>query len=127
MDQVKIFLKNLQMVDPSIIFLPHKAKDRVGLESDLIATAEHVHDNYDFMRNYFPQFYVHKHDTYMYSNVIMAFNKSQEELLQKSSNIFYQEHEAMYPRELQAGNCVIVGFFILTQRCAGQNAYGIPI
>jgi hypothetical protein len=68
MDQVKILLDNLQMVDPSVIFLPHKAKDRVGVESDLIATAEHVHDNYD-------------HDTYMYSNVLMAFNTPQEELL----------------------------------------------
>jgi hypothetical protein len=89
MDQVKILLENLQMVDPSVIFLPHKAKDREVLESDLIATAEHVHDNYDFMRNYFPQLYVHKHDTYMYSNVIMAFNTPQEELLRKRSNILY--------------------------------------
>jgi hypothetical protein len=49
MDQVKILLENLQMVDPSVIFLLHKAKDRVGVgvELDLIATAEHVHDNYD--------------------------------------------------------------------------------
>jgi hypothetical protein len=38
-DQVKILLENLQMVDPSIIFLPHKAKDRVGVESDLIEKA----------------------------------------------------------------------------------------
>jgi hypothetical protein len=81
MDQVKILLENLQMVDPSFIFLPRKAKNRVGVESDLIATAEHVHDNYDFMRNYFPQFNVHKHYTYMYSNVIMDFNTPQEELL----------------------------------------------
>jgi hypothetical protein len=65
MDQVKILLENLQMVDLSVIFLPHKVKYRVGVESDLIATAEHVHDNYDFMRKYFPQLYVHKHDTYM--------------------------------------------------------------
>jgi hypothetical protein len=74
MDQVKILLENLQMVDSSVIFLPHKATDRVGVESDLIAIAEHVHDNYDFMRKYFPQLYIHKHDTYMYSNVLMAFN-----------------------------------------------------
>jgi hypothetical protein len=112
MDQVKILLENLQMVDPSVIFLPHKAKDRVGVESDLIATGEHVHDNYDFMRKYFPQFYVHKHDTYMYSNVIMAFNTPQEELLRESSNILYGEHQAMYPRELQGENCVIVGSFL---------------
>jgi hypothetical protein len=78
MDQVKILLENLQMVYPSVIFLPHKAKDRVGVESDLKATPEHVQDNYDFMRKYLPQFYVHKHDTYMYSNVIMAFNTPQE-------------------------------------------------
>jgi hypothetical protein len=65
LDQVKSLLDNLQMVDPSVIFLPHKSKDRVGVESDLIATAEHIHDNYDFMCKYFPQFYVHKHDTYM--------------------------------------------------------------
>jgi hypothetical protein len=79
MDQMKIILDNLQMVDPSVIFLPHKAKDIVGVESDLIATAEHAHGIYDFMRKYFPQFYVHKHDTYMYSNVCMAFNTPQEE------------------------------------------------
>jgi hypothetical protein len=103
MDQVKILLDNLQIVYPSIIFLPLKAKDRVGVESDLIATAEHVHDNYDFMRNYFPQFYVHKHDTYMYSNVRMAFNTPQEELLREIINILYGEHQAMYPRELQGG------------------------
>jgi hypothetical protein len=99
------------MVDPSVIFLPHKARYRVGVESDLIATAEHVHDNYDFMRKYFPQFYVHKHDTYMYSNVIIVFNTPQAELLRESSNILYGEHQAMYPRELQGKNCVIVGSF----------------
>jgi hypothetical protein len=102
MDQIKILLENLQMVYPSVILLPHKAKDRVGVESDLIATAEHVHDNYDFMGKYFPQFYVHKHNTYMYSNVLMAFNIPQEELLWESSNILYGEHQAVYPRELQA-------------------------
>jgi hypothetical protein len=79
--QVKILLENMQMVDPSVIFLPHKATARVGGESDLIATVEQVHDNYDFMRKYFPQFYVHKHDTYMYSNFRMAFKTPQEELL----------------------------------------------
>jgi hypothetical protein len=117
MDQVKILLENLQMVDPSVIFLPHKAKDRVGVESDLISTAEHVHDNYDFMCKYFPQFYVHKHDTYiMYSNVIMAFNTRQEGLFRESSNILYGEHHAIYPRELQAENCVILGSFLYSHR-----------
>jgi hypothetical protein len=96
MDQVKILLENLQMVDPSIIILPHKAKDRVGVESDLIAMAEHIHDNYDFMRKYFPEFYVHKNDTDMY--VFMAFNTPQEELLRESSNILYGGHQVMYPR-----------------------------
>jgi hypothetical protein len=81
MDQVKILVKNLQMVDPSVIFLPHEAKDRVGVESDLIATAEHVHDNYDFMRKYFPQFYFNKHDTYMNSNLLMDFNTPHEECI----------------------------------------------
>jgi hypothetical protein len=52
MDQVKILLENLQMVDTSVIFLPHKAKDIVGVESYSIETSEHVHDNYDFMRKY---------------------------------------------------------------------------
>jgi hypothetical protein len=116
MNQVKILLENLQMVDPSIIFLPHKAKDRVGVESDLIATAEHVHDSYDFMRKYFPQLYVHKHDTYMYSSVIMAFITPKEELLRESSNILYGDHQAMYPRELQGENCVIVGYFLYSHR-----------
>jgi hypothetical protein len=116
MDQVKILLQNLQMVDPSVIFLPHKAKDRVGVESDLIATEEHVHDNYDFIRKYFPQLYVHKHDTYMYSNMIMAFNTPQEELIQEISNILYGEHHAMYPRELQRENCVIVGSLLYSHR-----------
>jgi hypothetical protein len=82
----------------------------------LVATSEHVHDNYDFMCKYFPQFYVHKHDTYMYSNVIMAFNTPQEELLRESINILYGEHQAMYPRELQGGNCVIVGSFLHSHR-----------
>jgi hypothetical protein len=116
MDQVKILLENLQMVDPSVILLPHKAKDRVGAESDLIATAEHVHENYDFMHKYFPQFYVHKHNTYMYSNVTMAYNTPQEELLWESSNILYGEHQAMYPRELKAENCAIVGSFLYPHR-----------
>jgi hypothetical protein len=82
----------------------------------LIATSEHVYDNYDFMRKYFPQFYVHKHDTYMYSNVRMAFNTPQEELLRESSNILYGEHQAMYPRELQGVNCVILGSFLYSHR-----------
>jgi hypothetical protein len=38
-DQVKILLENLEMVDPSVIFVPHKTKDRVGVESNLIATS----------------------------------------------------------------------------------------
>jgi hypothetical protein len=75
MDQVKILHENLQMV--------------VEVESDVISTAEHVYDNYYFMRKYFPQFYVHKHDTYMYSNVFMAFNTPHEELFWESSNILY--------------------------------------
>jgi hypothetical protein len=54
MDQVKILLENLQMVDSSVIFLPQKSKDILGVESALIATAEHVHDKYYFMRKYFP-------------------------------------------------------------------------
>jgi hypothetical protein len=112
MDQVKILLDNMQMVDPSVIFLPHKAKDRVGVEPDLIETAEHVHANYDFMCKYFPQFYVHKHDTNMYSNVSMTFNTPDEELLLESSNLLYGEHHTMYPRELQAENCVILGSFL---------------
>jgi hypothetical protein len=112
MDQVKILLENMHMVDPTIIFLPHKANDRVGVEPDLIAMADRVHDTYDFMRKYFPQFYVHKNDAYMYSNVIIAFNTPQEELLRESSNILYVEHHAMYPRDLQAENCVIVGSFL---------------
>jgi hypothetical protein len=74
MDQEEILLENLQMVDPSIIFLLHKANARVGVDLYLITMAEHVHDNYDFMRKYFPQIYMHKHDVYMYSNVLMAFN-----------------------------------------------------
>jgi hypothetical protein len=116
MHQVKILLENLQIADPSVIFLPHKAKDRVGVESDLIATAEHVHDNYDFMHKYFPHFYVHKHDTYMYSNVLMAFNTPQEELLWEISNILYGEHQVVYLRELQGGNCIIVGPFLYSHR-----------
>jgi hypothetical protein len=46
----------------------------------------------------------------------MAFNTPQEALLQESSNIFYGEHHAMYPRDLQAGNCVMVGSFIYSHR-----------
>jgi hypothetical protein len=80
-DQVNILLENLQMVDPSVIFLPYNAKDRAGVESDMISTEEYVQDNYDFMRKYFHQFYVHIYDTYMYSNVIMPFNTPQEDLL----------------------------------------------
>jgi hypothetical protein len=86
------------------------------VELDLIATAEHVHDKYDFMRKYLPQFYIHKHYTYMYSNVIMAFNTPQGDLLQESSNILYREHQAVYPRELQGENCVIVGSFLYSHR-----------
>jgi hypothetical protein len=46
----------------------------------------------------------------------MAFNTPQEELLRESSNILYGEHQAVYPRELQAGNCVIVGSFLYSHR-----------
>jgi hypothetical protein len=122
MDQVKILLDNLQMVDPSTIFLPHKSKDRVGVESDLIATSEHVHDNCYSTRKYFPQFYVHKHDAYMYSNVIMAFNTPQKELLQESSNILYGEHHAMYPRELQAETVSLWDpFYTHTEICRASS------
>jgi hypothetical protein len=86
------------------------------VESDVIATAEHVHGNYYSMRKYFPQLYVHKHDTYMYSHVIMAFNKPPEELLRESGNFFYGEHQAMYPRNLEAEKCVIVGSFLYSHR-----------
>jgi hypothetical protein len=116
MDQVKILLENLQMVDTSVIFLPREAKDRVGVESDLIATTEHVHKNYDFMRKYLPQLYAHKHDAYMCSNVLIAYNTPQEESLRESSNILIGEHQALYPRELQAENCVIVGSFLYSHR-----------
>jgi hypothetical protein len=124
MDQVKILLENLQMVDPRVIFLPHKAKDRVGMDSDLIATAEHVHDNYDFMRKYFPQLYIHKHDTYMYSYVRMAYNTPQEELLRVNSNILYGEHHAMYPRELQAETVSFWDpFYTQTEICRAKGLW----
>jgi hypothetical protein len=42
----------------------------------------------------------------------MFFNTPQEELIRESSNILYGEHQAMYPRELQGENCVIVGSFV---------------
>ena len=112
MDQVKILLGNLQLVDPGVIFLPHKAKDRAGAESDMIAEDVHVHDDYDFMRKYFPQFYVHRFSTYMYSNVLMAYNTPQEVLFKESSNLLYGDHQAIYNRELQAESCVIVGSFL---------------
>jgi hypothetical protein len=107
-----LLFDNLQMVDLSVIFLPQKAKDRAGVESDMIGMAEHVHENYDFIRKYFPQFYVHRYDTHIYSNVSMAFNTPQEDLLLESSNIFYGEHQAMYPRDLQEEFFVIVGSFM---------------
>jgi hypothetical protein len=106
----------MQIVYPSVIFLPHKAKYRVGVESDLIATAELVHDKYDFMCKYFPQLYVHKHDTYVNSNVLMAFNTPQEKLLRESSNILYGDHQAMYSREIQAEKCGIVRSFLYAYR-----------
>jgi hypothetical protein len=112
MDQVKILLENLHMMDPSVIFLPYKAKYRGGVELDMISTEEHVHDNCDFMRKYLPQFYVHRYDTYMYSHVIMAFNTPQEDFLRESSNILYGDHQAMHPRDLEVKNCVIMGFFL---------------
>jgi hypothetical protein len=52
----------------------------------------------------------------MYSNVIMAFNTPHEDLLRETSNILYGEHYAMYPRELQGGNCFIVGSFLYSHR-----------
>jgi hypothetical protein len=116
MDQVKILLENMQMVDPSIMFLPHKAKDRVGVESEMIATEEHFHVNYDFIRNYFPQFYVHRYDTYIYSDVFMVFDTPQKDFLWEISNILYREHQAMYTRDLQAENGVIVGSFLFSYR-----------
>jgi hypothetical protein len=42
----------------------------------------------------------------------MAFNTPYEELLRESSNTLYGEHYAMYPREVQGENCVIVGSFL---------------
>jgi hypothetical protein len=116
MDQVKILLDNLQMVDASVIFLPYKAKYRAGENSDMIVLEENVQDNYDFMRKYFPRWYVHRYHTYMYSNVLMAFNMTMEDLLRENSNILYKEHQAMYPRELQVEECIIVGSFLYSHR-----------
>jgi hypothetical protein len=56
-----------------------------------------------------PQFYVHRYDTYMYSNVLMAFNTPLEVFFRESSNILYGEHHAMYPRYLHVEDCEIVG------------------
>jgi hypothetical protein len=116
MDQVKILLENLQMGDPSAMFLPYKVKDRSGVESDIIVTGEHIHNNYDCMRKYSPQFYIHRYDTYMYSNVLMAFNTPLEDMRWEISNILYGKHQAMYPRDLQVEDSVIVGsllFYII--------------
>jgi hypothetical protein len=68
------------------------------------------------MRKYFPQFYVHRYDTYMYYNVILAFNIPQDDFLQESRNILYGEHQAMYPRDLQVEFYVIVGSFLYSHR-----------
>jgi hypothetical protein len=107
MDQVKILLENWIQASS---FSPIRPKtDRSGFG---IGSNSRTCPCYDFMRKYFPQFYVHKHDTYMYSNVRMAYNTPQEELLREISNILYGEHHAMCPRELQAKNCVIVGSFL---------------
>jgi hypothetical protein len=46
----------------------------------------------------------------------VTYNTPQEELLRESSTILYGEHQAMYPRELQAENCVIVGSFLYSHR-----------
>jgi hypothetical protein len=61
-------------------------------------------------------FYIHKYDTYRYSNVLMAFNTTQEDLLWEIINILYGEHQAMYPRDLRAENGVIVGLFLYLHR-----------
>jgi hypothetical protein len=55
----------------------------------MIVLEEHVQENYDFMSKYFPQFYVHRYDTYTYSNLLMAFNIPMEDLIRESSNILY--------------------------------------
>jgi hypothetical protein len=48
--------------------------------------------------------------------VLVAFNTPQEEFLRENSNILYGEHQAMYPKELQGENCVIVGSFLYYHR-----------
>jgi hypothetical protein len=45
----------------------------------------------------------------MYSNVLMAFNNPLEDIFRESGNILYGKHQAMYPRDLQVDDCVIVG------------------
>jgi hypothetical protein len=123
MYQVKTLLDNLQMVDSSVIFIPYKAKDRAGVESDMIATEEHPHDNYDFMRKYFTQFYVNRFDMYMYINVSMAFKTHHKSICSGQVATFCIQ--VMYPRDLQVkklSHCGII--YLLTQRYAGQTAFG---
>jgi hypothetical protein len=52
----------------------------------------------------------------MYFNVRMAFTTPQEKLLRESSSILFGDHQAVYPRELQAENCVIVESFLYSHR-----------
>jgi hypothetical protein len=127
MDQVKILLENLQMVDPSVIFLPHKAKDRVGVESDLIATAEHAHANYDLCAiislSYMFTNMTHKctsmclwtliHHRKSYSGKVVTYSIGST--------------RSCIPENFKGKLCHCGILFILSQRYAGQKADGILV
>jgi hypothetical protein len=58
----------------------------------------------------------------MYSNVRMAFNIPQEELLREISNILYGEHQAVYPRELQGETVSLWDpVYTLTEICRAKG------
>jgi hypothetical protein len=74
-DQIKMFLEKLQMIDKSALLIPFQARYHIGADTELLDDPELVECDYDLIKVYVPEIYVHNRDTFMYSKVLMCFKK----------------------------------------------------
>jgi hypothetical protein len=107
-NQIKVSLENLQMIDKSALIITFQARYRIGADTELLDDPELVEADYDLIKVYFPEFYVHNRDTVMYLKVLMSFNEPFEDLLQKTSDTLLGDGQAMYKRSFQVEDSTIV-------------------
>jgi hypothetical protein len=77
---------------------------------------ELVKADYDLIKVYFPEFYVHNRGTFMYSKVIMCFNHPFEDPLLKTCGTLLGGGQAMYKRSLQVEDINNMGSLLYSHR-----------